>query len=120
MDALVLPNIYGDYRRFDNWRDRNWYRALHAAGLAAAPEATAEGAFDPISLRHTCATVMFHAVKPGAKAGPLHPKEIARQLGHSVRVLHDVYEHIMDDDQHGLAGLTMDEIILAAQGEICG
>jgi integrase len=69
LDGLVLPNRLGEYRRSDNWRHRNWSRALHAAGIAAAPTPTAAGAFDPLSLRHTCATVMFHAVKPESVLG---------------------------------------------------
>jgi DNA primase len=61
----VLTNTKGGAVSWANWRQRLWYPALHRAGIADAPVASAKGAFDPYTLRHTCATVMLHASKPG-------------------------------------------------------
>jgi integrase len=119
LSSYVLTNRKGGPASWVNWRERLWYPALHRAGLAAAPQAMTEGvrtvgAFIPYTLRHTCATVMLHASKPGG--GHYTPHEVARQLGHKASMTLDVYGHVMDD-QTDVAGHTVDEIIRLARRE---
>ncbi|MEX2646442.1 MAG: tyrosine-type recombinase/integrase [Gaiellaceae bacterium] len=112
--SLVFPSSSTEvaFMRFDNWRDRPWYQALHRAGFAAAPIPSAEGALDPYCLRHTCATLMLYAAKPGG--GHYTINEVARQLGHSPTLTLEVYGHIMDDDSE-IAGKTIEEAIRDAR-----
>ena len=118
LDSLVAPNIRGTFQDWGNWRDRYWYPALHRAGISDAPEAAAPRAFDPYLLRHILAGAMTHAVRP-VLGGTYSRAEVARQLGHSVPTLDRVYADI-PPDLHGIAGLTMDEIIRAARRDVFG
>lgn len=117
LSARVLVNANGGAASWVNWRERLWYPALHRAGIARDPAAKAEGAFDPYTLRHTCATVMLHATKPGGGHYTAH--EVARQLGHKASMTLDVYGHLMDD-QTDVAGRTVDEIIRLARRHVWG
>jgi hypothetical protein len=138
LDALVFPNANGDPLSWTNWREDVWYRALETAGIAMPPagfspiidgkklpqrqynRAKWTGAFRPYDLRHCVASMMFHAVRPAEDGGGNYtPLEIARQLGHDVRTLLGVYADVMHDI-HGIAGMTMDEIIRAARREVWG
>src|SRR4051794_5405295 len=115
--ALVFANSRGGYMDFGNWRHRHWYRALHRAGLAAAPQARAAGAFDPYCLRHSCATLMMHTLKVEGSFATYNRHEIATQLGNTPQTLDQVYLKVMDD-QHGVAGLTMDGAIRQARAAV--
>jgi integrase len=113
--ALVFANSRGGgYMDFGNWRHRHWYWALYKAGLAAAPQARAAGAFDPYCLPHSCATLMMHTLKLSGSLATHNRHEIAVQLGNTPQTLDQVYLKVMDD-QHGVAGLTMDEAIRQAR-----
>jgi len=118
LDALVFPNCDGGLLDWGNWRHRVWYPALERAGFAATRATSAPGAFDPYLLRHIGATTMLHARRhdrPGNYSSP----EVARQFGHSAQTLHSVYADI-PEDMHGIAGLTIDEIIRRAWREVWG
>jgi hypothetical protein len=117
LSAHVLTDTKGGLVSWSNWRKRLWYPALHRAGIAKKPEAKAKGAFDPYSLRHTCATVMLHASKPGGGHYTMH--EVASQLGHKASMTADVYGHRMKD-QTDVAGHTVDEIIRLARRHVWG
>lgn len=120
LDSLVAPNTFGTFQDWGNWRDRYWYPALHRAGIAASAATNAPGAFDPYLLRHILAGAMTHAVRPAEWGGGTYSRaEVARQLGHSVATLDRVYADI-PTDLHGIAGLTMDEIIRASRREVWG
>jgi hypothetical protein len=117
LGALVYPNAWGGLLDWGNWRNQVWYPALHRAGLADAPRPDARGAFYPYILRHAGVTVMLHADRP--QGGTYSEREVARQFGHTVGTLDRVYADI-PDDMHGIAGMTMDEIIRTARREIRG
>ncbi|HWG55732.1 MAG TPA: site-specific integrase [Gaiellaceae bacterium] len=117
LDTLLFPSRSGGFRRFDNWRDRTWYRALERAGIAAEAVPDTPGAHDPYVLRHSCATLMLYASKP--QGGHYTVGQVARQLGHSTRMLVDTYEHVMDDDSE-IAGKTVDEAIRQARRSLLG
>jgi hypothetical protein len=120
LDSLICPNRRGTFQDWGNWRDDYWYQALHRAALAERVAATATGAFDPYILRHILAGAMTHAVRPAEWGGGTYSRaEVARQLGHSVQTLDRVYADI-PGDLHGIAGMTMDEMIRAARRQIWG
>ena len=139
LDELVFPNANGEHLSWTNWREDVWYPALITAGIATPPAgfvlpvkdgrrvsprdmkvASWQGAFRPYEMRHCVASMMFHAVRPDEEGGGNYtPLEIARQLGHDVRTLLGVYADVMHDI-HGIAGMTMDEIIRAARREFWG
>jgi integrase len=52
LTALVFPNRLGEPARWDNFRNRSWYRALELAGVAEEANPRALGAFYP----YGCAT----------------------------------------------------------------
>ena len=118
VDSLVFENSRGGgFMDFGNWRHRHWYPALHRAGLAAAPEARAAGAFDPYCLRHSCATLMMHTLKVAGSLATYNRHEIATQLGNTPQTVDQVYLKVMDD-QHGVAGRTLDEAIRRARAAV--
>jgi excisionase family DNA binding protein len=138
LDALVFPNENGEHLSWTNWREDVWYRALETGEIATPPpgfttvfggrklsqrqykRAKWPGAFRPYEMRHCVASMMFHARRPEEEGGGNYtPLEIARQLGHDVRTLLGVYADVMHDI-HGIAGMTMDEIIRAARREVWG
>jgi hypothetical protein len=120
LDHLVCPDSKGELVNWGNWRRDVWYPALERAGLAAGPGATAEGAFEPYLLRHIGCTVMAHAQRHDTDRPATYSLlEVARQFGHSVDTLEKVYADI-PDDMHGIAGLTVDQIIRTARREAWG
>jgi hypothetical protein len=120
IDSLVCPDSNGNLLNWGNWRRDAWYPALHRAGIAAGPEADAAGAFDPYLLRHIGVTVMAHAQRHDTDRPATYSLlEVARQFGHGVDTLEKVYADI-PDDMHGIAGLTIDEIIRTARRETWG
>jgi hypothetical protein len=117
LDSLVIPDTIGGLLDWGNWRTRVWYPSLHLAGLAKGPHSYSEGAFWPYVLRHIGVTIMLHAQRP--EGGTYSEREVARQFGHTVQTLDRVYADI-PEDMHGIAGLTMDEIIRTARREVWG
>jgi integrase len=77
---LVFPASKGGYVNLDNWRRREWYPALDAAGLARR---------GPYHLRHTYATECL--------AAGISIFELARLMGNSVKVIDDHYGHLARD-----------------------
>lgn len=119
LHSRVVPNTVGTVQDWGNWRNSFWYQALHRAGLAASPTASAAGAFDPYLLRHILAGTMTHAVRPGDSGGTYSRYEVAAQLGHSVQTLDRVYADV-PRDLHGIGGMTMDEIIRQSRRDVWG
>lgn len=117
LSALTFPNRNDELLAWCNYRDDAWYPALHRAGISNAPKANAKGAFFPYLLRHVGVTLMLHAERP--EGGRYSEREVARQFGHTVATLDRVYADI-PDDMHGIAGLTMDQILRSADREIWG
>jgi integrase len=117
LDAFTFPNRNGGLLQWGNWRDRAWYPALHRAGLSDGPTAEAAGAFWPYQCRHVGVTTMLHAERP--EGGTYSEREVARQFGHTVATLDRVYADI-PTDMHGIAGLTMDEILRGARRQVWG
>ena len=60
---------------------------------------------------------MLHAERP--EGGTYSEREVARQFGHTVQTLDRVYADI-PKDMHGIAGMTMDEILRNARREVWG
>ncbi len=123
LDSLVFPNSKGGFIDLNNWRTQVWYPTLKRAGfISEEHEAKPKvpGSFHPYRLRHSCATLMPCATRPEeVGGGQFQSAEVARQLGHTVGTFEGVYAGILKD-LHGVAGLTMDEIIRAARREIWG
>lgn len=125
LESLVFPNRNGDYLRWDNFRQRAFYTALHRAGISTAAEACAPGSFVPYQLRHSAATLMFYVVRPGGDsagslAGHYSATDIADHLGNTPQVLLDTYAKVMAKDLQGVGGRTMDEAIRWARREEWG
>lgn len=119
LSGLVIPNSNGDLLDWGNWRDGIWYPALHRAGIAEAAEPNASGALDPYLIRHIGATTMLHALRHDGHLGSYSSEEVARQFGHTAETLHRVYADI-PNNLHGVAGLTMDQILATAWAGIWG
>jgi hypothetical protein len=117
LNALTFPNENGGLLDWGNWRQQAWYPALHRSGIAEAAAPKAKGAFWPYILRHVGVTVMLHAERP--EGGTYSEREAARQFGHTVQTPDRVYADI-PKDMHGIAGMTIDEIIRNARREIWG
>jgi integrase len=118
LDQHIFRNRTGGFYRWDNFRDRSFYRALEGAGTIDTATPSAEGAFDPKDFRHTAATLHFHARKPNGE--PYAAPEIAERMGHTVGVLHSTYTGLFREDMHGVAGRSFDEIIRATRREVWG
>lgn len=74
---LLFPAPEGGYLDLQNWRTREWYPALDAAGLSRR---------GPYALRHTFAT--------NALAAGLGTFELARYMGTSVEMIERTYGHL--------------------------
>jgi integrase len=79
---LVFTAPEGGYLSLDNWRTRDWYPALDAAGLDRR---------GPYHLRHTFATE--------ALAAGVSIFELARMMGTSVKVIDANYGHLARDSE---------------------
>jgi integrase len=77
---LVFPAPEGGYLNLDNFRTRDWYDALEAAGIARR---------GPYHLRHTFATE--------ALAAGISTWELARVMGTSVAMIDRTYGHLARD-----------------------
>lgn len=82
--ALFLTNDEGrawDKTDWQMWRVDRWAPACRAAGLDPVPR--------PYDLRHSFASLLL--------AEGRQPVYVARQLGHTVAVLHSTYHHLIDE-----------------------
>ena len=86
--ALLFPAPLGGHLDLDNWRTREWYPALDAAGAKRR---------GPYHLRHTFA--------PEALAAGVSIFELARLMGASVKVIDRTYGHLAHDSEDHLRGL---------------
>lgn len=77
---LVFPAPEGGYLSLDNWRTREWYDALDAAGIERR---------GPYHLRHTFATE--------ALAAGVSIFELSRVMGASVKEIDRTYGHLARD-----------------------
>jgi integrase len=80
--ALLFPAPLGGHLDLDNWRTREWYPALDAAGVERR---------GPYQLRHTFATE--------ALAAGVSIFELARLMGASVKVIDRTYGHLAHDSE---------------------
>ena len=79
---LLFPAAGGGYITLDNWRPRDWYDALDAAGIDRR---------GPYHLRHTFATE--------ALAAGVSIFELARLMGTSVAMIDTRYGHLARDSE---------------------
>jgi integrase len=82
---LLFPAPAGDYVSLDNWRTREWYDALDAAGIEKR---------GPYHLRHTFATE--------ALAAGVSIFELARLMGTSVKMIDRTYGHLAEDSEEAI------------------
>lgn len=82
---LVFPAPEGGYLSLDNFRTREWYEALDAAGVARR---------GPYHLRHTFATE--------ALAAGVSIFELARVMGASVKEIDRTYGHLARDSEDAI------------------
>ncbi len=80
--TLQFPAAQGDHIDLHNWRRREWYPALEAAGIAKR---------GPYHLRHTFATE--------ALAAGVSIFELARLMGTSVAMIDERYGHLARDSE---------------------
>lgn len=118
LDQHIFRNRDGGLFRWDGFRDRSFYKALHSAGVIAQRDPNAIGAFAPKDFRHTAATLHFHARWPDGRlfAAP----DVAKRMGHTIGVLHAIYVGVMDDDLQGAAGESFDELIRRTRRAVWG
>jgi integrase len=79
------PASRGGYVQLDTWRNREWYPALDAAGIAKR---------GPYHLRHTFATE--------ALAGGVSIFELAGLMGTSVKMIDKTYGHLAQDSEEAI------------------
>jgi integrase len=82
---LVFPAVKGRYIGLDTWRNREWYPALEAAGVAKR---------GPYHLRHTFATE--------ALAAGVSIFELSRLMGASVKTIDKTYGHLARDSEDAI------------------
>jgi integrase len=85
---LLFPAPAGGHLSLDNWRTREWYPALDAAGIARR---------GPYHLRHTFATE--------ALARRVSIFQLARLMGTSVKMIDRTYGHLAHDSEEHLRDL---------------
>jgi integrase len=83
--TLVFPSPEGKYINLDNFRTRDWYDALDAAGIERR---------GPYHLRHTFATE--------ALAAGISIFELARMMGASVKEIDRTYGHLARDAEDSI------------------
>jgi integrase len=79
---LLFPAVRDGYVQLDTWRNREWYPALEAAGIAKR---------GPYHQRHTFATE--------ALAAGVSIFELARLIGTSVKEIDKTYGHLARDSE---------------------
>jgi integrase len=82
---LLFPAVEGGHVNLDNWRTREWYPALDAAGIERR---------GPYQLRHTFATE--------ALAAGISIFELARVMGASVKTIDKHYGHLARDSEDSI------------------
>jgi integrase len=82
---LVFPAPRGGLLSLDNWRTRDWYDALEAAGIAKR---------GPYHLRHTFASE--------ALAAGVSIFELSRLMGASVKEIDRTYGHLVRDSEDAI------------------
>jgi integrase len=75
--TILFPGARGSHLNYRNWRHREWYPALDAAGIAKR---------GPYALRHTFASNALHAGIPSSV--------LAHVFGSSERMIDRVYSHL--------------------------
>lgn len=85
---LLFPAPAGGNISLDNWRTREWYPALEAAGIAKR---------GPYHLRHTFATE--------ALAAGMSIFQLARIMGASVKTIDKHYGHLAHDSEDAIRAL---------------
>jgi integrase len=85
---LVFPAPEGGLILLDNWRTREWYDALDAAGISRR---------GPYHLRHTFASE--------ALAAGVSIFELSRVMGASVREIDRTYGHLVRDSEDAIRAL---------------
>jgi integrase len=83
--VLLFPAVRGGHINLNNWRRREWYPALEAAGIAKR---------GPYHLRHTFATE--------ALAAGVSIFELARLMGSSVQMIDSRYGHLARDSEDAI------------------
>jgi integrase len=82
---LQFPATQGGYIDLDNWRSRDWYDALDAAGIERR---------GPYHLRHTFATE--------ALAAGISVFELSRLMGTSIAMIDRTYGHLARDSEDAI------------------
>ena len=83
--GLLFPAPMGGHLEIRNWRSRNWYPALEAAGIAKR---------GPYHLRHTFATE--------ALAAGVSTFELSRVMGTSIAMIDRHYGHLARDSEDSI------------------
>lgn len=86
---------------YDNWRARNFDRAMLRAGIEGAT---------PYALRHSFASLLLHEGRSVIY--------VARQLGHDARLTLSTYGHVIDELE-GAPQMPAEDAIRAARGTRC-
>lgn len=86
--GLVLPSAHGRHIRIRNFRRREWYDALEAAGVQKRR---------PYAMRHTYAAWSL--------AAGVNAYTLARRMGTSVEMIDRTYGHLVRDADEHEAGL---------------
>jgi integrase len=86
---------------YDNWRGRNFDRAMERAGIEGAT---------PYALRHSFASLLLHEGRSVIY--------VARQLGHDARLTLSTYGHVIDE-LDGAPQMPAEDAIRAARGTRC-
>jgi integrase len=99
---LVFPAPDGGYIDLSNWRAREWYPALEAAGIARR---------GPYALRHTFASE--------ALAAGISIFQLARVMGASVAMIDHHYGHLVPDSEDAIRALLSrrDGVDVASDGD---
>jgi integrase len=102
--AAVFPGPEGrawSKTSYDNWRGRNFDRALGRAGVEHAT---------PYALRHSFASLLLHEGRSVIY--------VARQLGHDARLTLSTYGHVIDE-LDGAPHIPAEDAIRAARDTQC-
>ena len=100
---LQFPAARGGYIGLDTWRNREWYPALEAAGIAKR---------GPYHLRHTFATE--------ALAAGVSIFELARLMGTSVKMIDGTYGHLARDSEDAIRARLDGRSLSGERSDVCG